>query len=91
MLLKIIQLLIVTIFRQKQQINYYQLFYLYFFLKNFWITHKNLITNIHSSLFIYFTLPRRTTFPFLFFFSFFLILPGRTTFPKIHGFFVTIK
>ena len=74
MLLKIIQLLIVAIFRQKQQINYYQLFYLYFFLKKIWITHKNLITNIHSSLFIYlFILPylEEPHFLFYFFFLFF--------------------
>ena len=75
MLLKIIQLLIVAIFRQKQQLSYYQLFYpYYFFFSIVWITHKNLITDIHSSLFIYlfyfFTLPRRTTFPFFLFFFF---------------------
>ena len=74
MVLKIIQLLIVAIFRQKQQLSYYQLFYLYyFFFSIVWITHKIFITDINS-------------FFFFFFIYLFFILPWRTTFPKIHNF-----
>ena len=79
MVLKIIQLLIVAIFRQKQQLSYYQLFYLYyFFFSIVWITHKIFITDINSffffSLFIYFLScleePHFPKFTILFIYSF---------------------